>query len=63
MAADVNKKYMLRSIPYLRKDDCRPAGVKLDEHFVLQLFKLYRKIGRNVTTDNFFTSVNPAKSR
>ena len=62
MAADVDTKYMLHSIPYLGKDDSRPAGVKLGEHVVLQLIEPYRKTGRNVTTDNFFTSVNLAKT-
>ena len=63
MAADVNTKYMLHSIPYLGKDDSGPAVVELGEHVVLQLFELYRKTGQNVTADNFFASVNPAKSR
>ena len=62
MAADVDTKYILHSIPYLGKDDSRPAGVKLGEHVVLQLIEPYRKTGRNVTTDNFFTSVNLAKT-
>ena len=53
---------MLHSIPYLGKDDSRPAGVKLDEHVVLQLIEPCTKTGRNVMTDNFFTSVNLAKS-
>ena len=53
---------MLHSIPYLGKDDSRPAKVKLGEHVVLQLIEPYRKTGQNVTTDNFFTSVNLAKT-
>ena len=52
MAADVDTKYMLHSIPYLGKDDSRPAGVKLGEHVVLQLIEPYRRTGRNVTTGN-----------
>ena len=62
MAADLDTKYMLHSIPYLRKDDSRPVGVKLGEQVVLQLIKPYRKTARNVTTDNFFTSENLAKT-
>ena len=62
MAADVDTKYMLHSIPYLGKDAFRPAGVKLGEHVVLQLIEPYRKTGRNVTTHNFFTSANLAKT-
>ena len=62
MAADVDTKYMLHSIPYRRKDGSRAAGVKLGEHVVLRLIKPYRKTGRNVTTGSFFTSVNLAKT-
>ena len=62
MAADVQIKYMLHSFPCLRKDDSRPPGITLGEHVVLWLTEPYRKIGRNVTTDNFFTSVNLAKT-
>ena len=52
MAADVETKYVLYSF-YLGKDDSR-----LGEHIVLQLTEPYRTTGRNVNTDNFFTSVN-----
>ena len=62
MAADVQIKYVLRSFPYLGKNHSRPAGLTLGEHVVLQLTESYRKRGRNVTTDNFFTSVNLAKT-
>ena len=62
MAADVQTKYMLHSFPYLGKDDSLPAGIALGEHVVLRLTEPYRKTGQNVTTDNFFTSVNLAKT-
>ena len=62
MAADVKTTYMLNSFPYMGKDDSRTAEVTLDEHVVLRLFESYRKTGRNVTTDNFFTSINLAKT-
>ena len=44
------------------KDDSPPAGITLGEHVVLRLTEPYRKTGRNVTADNFFTSVNLAKT-
>ena len=62
MAADVKTTYMLNSFLYIGKDDLRPAGVTLGKHVVLRLLELYRKTGRNVPTDNFFTSVNLAKT-
>ena len=61
MTADVRTKYMLHSFPYLGKDDSRSAGITLGEHVVLRLTEPYRMTGRNVTTDNFFTSVNLVK--
>ena len=62
MAADVQTKYMLHSFPCLGKDDSRPAGITLGEHVILRLTEPYRKTDRNVTTDNFFMSVNLAKT-
>ena len=62
MATNVQTKYMLHSFPYIRKDDSQPAGITLGEHVVLRLTEPYRKTGQNVTTDNFFTSVNIAKT-
>ena len=62
MASDVKTKYILSNFSYMGKDDSRPAGVTLGEHVVLRLLEPYRKTGQNVTTDNFFTSVNLAKT-
>ena len=53
---------MLHSFPYLGKDNSRPARIALSEHVILRPTELYRKTGRNVTADNFFTSVNLAKT-
>ena len=44
------------------RDDSRPAGVTLGKHVVLRLIEPCRKTGRNLSTDNFFTSVNLAKT-
>ena len=62
MAADVQTKYMLHSFPYLGKDDLRLAGIALSEQVVFPLIKPYRKTGQNLTTVNFFTLVNFAKT-
>ena len=53
---------MLHSFPYLGKNDSRPAGITFGKHVVSRLTEPYRKTGRNVTTENFFTSVNLAKT-
>ena len=44
LAVDVKSKYILNARPYLGKDEARP------------IVKPYLGKGRNVTTDNFFTS-------
>ena len=62
MAADAQTKYMLHSVPYLEKDDSRPEGITLGEHVVLRLTESYRKTVLNMTIDNFYTSVNHAKT-
>ena len=62
MPADVKTKYKLNSFPYMGKDDSHPAERTLGEHVVFRLLKPYRKTGRNVTTDNFFSWVNLAKT-
>ncbi|XP_068225485.1 piggyBac transposable element-derived protein 4-like [Palaemon carinicauda] len=55
---DCKSKYLLGSIPYLGKDNIRPsAGVGLGHYYTKELTKPYHMTNRNVTTDNWFTSV------
>lgn len=61
MAADNNSKYMLNAIPYLGKDDFRPQNQSLGEYVVLKLADPFLRKGRNITTDNFFTSLKLAQ--
>ena len=61
MVADVELKYMLKSFPYLGKDESRPADLTFGEHAVLRLLQPYTKIGRNVTKNKFFTSLYLSK--
>ena len=60
LAVDLESKYILNAIPYLGKDETRPATQRLSESVVIKLVKPYLSKGRNVTTDNFFTSIHPA---
>ena len=60
LAIDVKSKYILNVIPYLGKDEVRPATQRLSESGVIKLVELYLGKGRNVTTDNFFTSTHLA---
>ncbi|KAK2579991.1 hypothetical protein KPH14_012297 [Odynerus spinipes] len=61
LAADVQSKYLINGFPYLGKDEIRPSGVPLNEFVVLNLVDNYVHCVRNITTDNFFTSVQLAK--
>ena len=62
LAADVATKYVVNGFPYLGKDETRPAGQWLADSVVLKLMDPYLDKGRNVTTDNFFTSLSLAKA-
>lgn len=61
LAVDVSSKYLVNGFPYLGKDVQRPANESLSEHIVMKLMQPYLQKGRNVTTDNFFTSLNLAE--
>ncbi|KAK7904327.1 hypothetical protein WMY93_016934 [Mugilogobius chulae] len=61
IAADVDTKYFLHGSPYLGKDPSRPVGQRLGESVVMSLMEPYLDKGRNVTVDNFFTSLSLAK--
>lgn len=61
VACDLETKYICNVIPYLGKDKSRPREERLSEHVVMSLLEPFLDKGRNVTTDNFFTSVSLAK--
>ncbi|XP_068250733.1 piggyBac transposable element-derived protein 4-like [Palaemon carinicauda] len=61
LVADAKSKYLLNGFPYLGKDESRPSNQPLSEYVVLKLTEPYTGKGRNVTTDNFFTSVKLAE--
>ena len=58
MANDVKSKYMLPGSPYLGKWGTRPRDRQNFGHtFTKDLMQHYHFTNRNVTTDNWFTSV------
>ncbi|KAF2894950.1 hypothetical protein ILUMI_11225 [Ignelater luminosus] len=61
IAVDTKSKYILNAFPYLGKDGTRPQNQALSENVVLRLLEPFTKKGRNVTIDNFFTSVRLAE--
>jgi hypothetical protein len=61
VAVDVSSKYVVNAFPYLGRDDTRPPGDSLSESVVMKLMQPYLGKGRNVTVDNFFTSLRLAE--
>ncbi|XP_061899232.1 uncharacterized protein LOC133647122 [Entelurus aequoreus] len=61
VARDLKTKYVCNILPYLGKDDTRPRGERVSESVVMRLMEPFLDKGRNVTTDNFFTSLSLAK--
>ncbi|XP_049294418.1 uncharacterized protein LOC125769653 [Anopheles funestus] len=61
MAVDVDSKYVINIFPYLGKNDQRHAEERLGDFVVKKLVDPYLNRGRNVTCDNFFTSLKLAK--
>ncbi|KAK7893479.1 hypothetical protein WMY93_022631 [Mugilogobius chulae] len=62
VVAEVTTKYFLNGFPYLGKNEARPPGQRLGESIVLKLVEPFMDKGRNVTVDNFFTSLSLANS-
>ncbi|GFX00747.1 piggyBac transposable element-derived 4-like protein [Trichonephila clavipes] len=58
LAADVDSKYVFNGFPYLCKDEERPVNLSLSEYIVLCLRKSFENKARNITTDNFFATLN-----
>jgi hypothetical protein len=61
LASDVSSKYLINGFPYLGKDETRDTNTSLSEFVVMKLAKPYLNYRRNITTDNFFTSISLAK--
>lgn len=61
LASDVRSKYLVNGFPYLGKDETRGSNIPLSEFVVTKLAEPYLGCGRNITTDNFFTSISLAK--
>ena len=52
---------MANGFPYVGKDESRSTDERVSDHVVMKLADPYLKKGRNITTDNYFTSVKLAK--
>lgn len=56
MVCDAGSKYMLNAEPYLGKQST-PRGMPVSEYFVKKLITPYQGSNRNLTMDNWFTSI------
>ena len=61
LAVDRESKYLVNGFPYVGKEEHRPTEERVADYVVMRLMDPYLNKGRNVTTDNYFTSVNLAK--
>ena len=58
MAADVETKYLFNGFPYVGKDESRSGNVSVPTDVVIKLMMPLFKKGHNVTSDNYFTSLD-----
>ena len=60
--ADAESRYVFNAVPYLGRDTSEDRqGMQLGEYAVMTLLEPYFQGGYNVTTDNFFTSLQLAE--
>ena len=62
LAVDSESHYLVNGFSYLGKDAQRPTNQSLSEYVVTKLVEPFLNGGRNITCDNFFTSVTLAKT-
>ncbi|GFT06934.1 piggyBac transposable element-derived protein 4 [Trichonephila clavipes] len=58
LATDVDSKYTLNGFPYMGKNEEGPENSSLSEYVVLHLIEPFKNNGGNITTNNFFTTLN-----
>ena len=60
LAVDKDSKYVVNGFPYVGRDETRSRDERVSDQVVMRLLKPYLNKGRNVTTDNYFTSMKLA---
>lgn len=61
MMCDAKTFYMVSAIPYIGKED-RPSNLPIPTQYVLKLSQPIQKTNRNITVDNWFSSMGLARS-
>ena len=59
MAVDVETKYLFNGFLHVGKNESRSDDVSVPTDVVIKLMMLLFKKGHNVTSDNYFTSLDP----
>ena len=60
LAVGKDSMYVVNGFPYVGRDDNRSKDDRVSDQVVMRLLKPYLNKGRNVTTDNYFTSIKLA---
>ena len=60
LAIDKDSKYIVNGFPCIGKDELRSNKERVSGRVVMKLAEPYLKKGRNITTDNYFTSIKLA---
>ena len=58
LAVDKDSKYVLNGFPFVGRDETRSRDERVSDQVVMRLVKPYLNKGRNVTINNYFTSIN-----
>lgn len=61
LATDMQSNYLLNGFPYLGKDEKRTCGRAIGEHATFCLMEPYYNTGRNMSMDNFCSSLKLVK--
>ena len=60
LAVDQDCKYVVNGFPYVGRDETRSRDERVSDQVIMRLLKPYLNKGRNVATENYFTSMKLA---
>ena len=60
LAVDKDSKYVVNGFPYVGREQTRFRDERVSDQVIILLLKRYLNKGKNVTTENYFTSIKLA---